>query len=62
MGQMVLSMLMQNCAGMLESGALYRELAEHNQRLEQTVAQRTIELRRASLPRQRIGRRETCSC
>jgi len=47
MGQMVLSILMQNCAGVLESGALYRELAEHNQRLEQTVAERTIELRRS---------------
>ncbi|MEQ1855321.1 MAG: ATP-binding protein [Longimicrobiales bacterium] len=47
MGQMVLSILMQNCAGVLESGALYRELAEHNQRLEQTVAERTVELRRS---------------
>ncbi len=45
MGQMVLSILMQNCAGVLESGALYRELAEHNARLEQTVEERTRELR-----------------
>ncbi len=47
MGQMVLSILMQNCAGVLESGALYRELAEHNFRLEQTVRERTAELRRS---------------
>ena len=47
MGQMVLSILMQNCAGVLESGALYRELAEHNHRLEQTVLERTRELRRS---------------
>ena len=45
MGQMVLSILMQNCAGVLESGRLYRELAEHNVRLEQTVRERTAKLR-----------------
>lgn len=45
MGQMVLSILMQNCAGVLESGDLYRELAEHNYRLERTVEERTRELR-----------------
>lgn len=45
MGQMVLSILMQNCAGVLESGQLYRELAEHNYRLERTVEERTRELR-----------------
>lgn len=47
MGQMVLSILMQNCAGVLESGGLYRELAEHNFRLEQTVRDRTEELRKS---------------
>ena len=47
MGQMVLSILMQNCAGVLESGALYSELAEHNYRLEQTVEERTRALKRS---------------
>ncbi|NNF14419.1 MAG: response regulator [Gemmatimonadetes bacterium] len=47
MGQMVLSILMQSCAGVLESGALYRELADHNYRLEQTVRERTEELRKS---------------
>jgi len=47
MGQMVLSVLMQNCAGVLESGSLYRELAEHNLRLERMVRDRTAELERS---------------
>ncbi|MEM7416444.1 MAG: ATP-binding protein [Gemmatimonadota bacterium] len=46
-GTMVLSILMQNCAGVLESGALYRELAEHNANLEATIAERTRELRKS---------------
>ncbi len=46
-GMMVLSILMQNCAGVLESGGLYRELAEHNANLERTVAERTRDLRKS---------------
>jgi two-component system, sensor histidine kinase and response regulator len=45
MGQMVLSILMQNCAGVLESGTLYRELAEHTFNLERTVEERTHDLK-----------------
>jgi signal transduction histidine kinase/DNA-binding response OmpR family regulator len=47
MGQMVLSILMQNCAGVLESGALYRELAAHTLTLEEEVEARTSELKRS---------------
>ena len=45
MGQMVLSILMQNCAGVLESGALYRELAEHTFNLERDIEERTRDLK-----------------
>ncbi len=45
MGQMVLSILMQSCAGVLESGELYRELARHNQNPERTVREGTREVR-----------------
>jgi len=45
MGQMVLSILMQNCAGVLESGTLYRELAQHSYNLERTIEERTRELK-----------------
>ena len=44
-GQKVVSILMQNCAGMLESAVLHRDLAEHNQVLERTVEERTRDLR-----------------
>ena len=45
MGQKVVSILVQSCAGMLESAVLYRNLAEHNQALERTVEERTRDLR-----------------
>jgi len=44
-GQIVLSILMQNCAGVVESGELYRRLAAHNRDLEATVEARTEALR-----------------
>jgi len=46
-GQRVLSILMQNCAGVLESSALYREAAEHNANLERMIEERTAELRQS---------------
>jgi len=47
MAQKVLSILLQSCAGSLESGSLYRELEEYNRNLEETIDQRTRELRRS---------------
>mgnify|MGYP006291368403 CR=1 FL=1 len=47
MAQKVLSILLQHCAGSLESGHLYRELEEYNRNLEETIDQRTRELRRS---------------
>lgn len=47
MGQRVLSILMQNCAGVLESSALYRAAAEHNANLERKIEERTRELRQS---------------
>ncbi len=44
-GQKVVSILMQSCAGMLESAMLHRDLAAHNQLLERTVEERTRDLR-----------------
>lgn len=46
-GQRILSILMQNCAGVLESSALYREAAEHNANLERMIEERTAELRQS---------------
>lgn len=43
----VLSILLLNCATVLESGALYEELAAYNRNLEATVEARTRELRRS---------------
>ena len=45
MGQIVLSILMQNCAAVIESGALYQKLEAHNRTLEETVRRRTRALR-----------------
>ncbi len=47
MAQKVLSILLQSCAAVLESGALYEELARHNRDLEATIERRTWELRRS---------------
>ena len=45
--QKVLSILLGHCASVLETGTLYGELADHNRRLEETVEERTRELRRS---------------
>jgi len=45
MAQKILSILFQKCAGVLESGALYRELADYNKNLEDAIDRRTQELR-----------------
>jgi two-component system sensor histidine kinase/response regulator len=47
LAQKVLSILLQNCAGVLESGVLYKELEVHNRGLEDTIERRTRELRRS---------------
>ncbi len=43
--QKVLSILLGHCASVLETGTLYRDLADHNRKLEETVEERTRELR-----------------
>ena len=43
--QKALSIVLMNCSSVLESGALHRELAEHNANLELVVEERTKELR-----------------
>ena len=43
--QKVLSIVLGQCANVLETGALYQELARYNQKLEATVEARTRELR-----------------
>ena len=45
--QKVLSILLGHCASVLETGTLYRELEDHNRKLEETVEERTCELRRS---------------
>lgn len=45
--QKVLSILLMNCASVMESGVLYRELNRHNRNLEAIIAERTEELRRS---------------
>jgi signal transduction histidine kinase/CheY-like chemotaxis protein len=45
LGQTVLSILMQNCAGVLESSSLYRELSDYNFSLEETIRERTRQLK-----------------
>ena len=45
LAQKVLSILLQNCAGVLESGLLYEELEAHNRNLEDVIERRTRELR-----------------
>ena len=47
LAQKVLSILLQNCAGVLESGVLYEELEAHNRNLEDVIERRTRELRRS---------------
>ncbi|MEO8633773.1 MAG: ATP-binding protein [Gemmatimonadales bacterium] len=42
--QKLLSILLSNCAGALESAALYRELSDYNEGLERVVEERTREL------------------
>ncbi len=45
--QKVLSILLMNCASVMESGVLYRELNRYNRNLETIIAERTEELRRS---------------
>jgi len=45
--QKVLSILLMNCASVMESGMLYRELNRYNQNLEAIITERTEELRRS---------------
>ncbi len=45
MAQKVLSVLLLNCASVLETASLHRELQEHNENLESAIAERTRELR-----------------
>jgi signal transduction histidine kinase/DNA-binding response OmpR family regulator/HPt (histidine-containing phosphotransfer) domain-containing protein len=47
LAQKVLSILLQNCAGVLERRVLYDELEAHNQNLEHIIERRTRELRRS---------------
>jgi len=47
LAQKVLSILLQNCAGVLESGVLYKELEVHNLGLEDVIEMRTRALRKS---------------
>jgi len=47
LAQKVLSILFQNCAGVLENSALYQELARYNRNLEEAIDRRTRALRKS---------------
>ena len=47
LAQKVLSILFQSCAGVLESSALYQELAQYNRNLEEAIDRRTRALRKS---------------